>query len=90
MANISKNALHSKLALRSANRTGPAGMPHNAQDFSDLVGMKAASQQDFLRRNWEYLPAHRLARAERLSTRFKDPSGPEIEVSTGQFALSLG
>ena len=88
MANISKNALQSKLAHVSAGRIGPAGMPHNPQDFSALVGMRAASQQDYLRAHWDYLPTHRLARANRLSTRFRSPSGPVIDRSTGQLGFA--
>jgi hypothetical protein len=88
MANVSKNALQSKLAHVAAGRIGPAGMPHNPQDFSALVGMRAASYQDYLRGHWEYLTAHRMAHANRLSTRFRDPSGPVIDRSTGQLAFA--
>ena len=50
--------------------------------------MRAASYQDYLRGHWEYLTAHRLAHANRLSTRFRDPSGPVIDRSTGQLAFA--
>jgi hypothetical protein len=90
MANISKNTLQSKLAHRSANRTGPVGMPHNAQDFSDLIGMKAASQQDSLRRNWSTFPPTAWPAPNAFPPGSGTPSGPEIEATTGQFALSFG
>jgi hypothetical protein len=86
MANVSTTALRSKLAHRNADSSGPSGMPHNAQDFSDLVGQRAASAQEYLRRHWEYLPDHRRARAARMSTTFK---GVAIDPRTGQFGLGI-
>jgi hypothetical protein len=61
-------------------------MHHNPQDFSSLVGQRAASAQEYLRKHWEYLPDSRRARAARLSSTFK---GVAIDTRTGQFEMGL-
>lgn len=86
MANRSKSALQSRLARASAHRIGPAGMPRNPQDFSDLVRMRAASQQELRRAHWEYQPNRTRRRRPKVTTTFR---GVLIDLKTHQFALAL-
>ncbi len=90
MANLAKHEQRSRLALAVSHREGPRGMPHNAQDFSGLSGTKAASRQCFIRENWEYMPARKIARAEALSTSFQGVPVFDNDLKAGQFALTLG
>jgi len=90
MANISKSVLRSRLTQSRANSTGARGFQHNPQDFSDLVGVRTASSQEYLKKNWHYLSDGMRAHAARLSTSMVTVNGEQqIDVTTGQFGLGL-
>jgi hypothetical protein len=53
--------------------------------------MTDTTRQQYLRRNWDYLPANRLAIADSLSTKMMTLNGEQaIDLTTGQFDLGLG
>jgi len=86
MSKIATSSRRSRIAQATSNASGARGFHKNPGDFSDLVGTKAATRQEFLRKHWDYLPPAKLARAESLSTTFR---GVAIDTSTGQFGLGL-
>ena len=91
MANISNSSFRSRITSVQGLRCGPAKFQHNPQDFSDRVGMTDTTRQQYLRRNWDYLPANRLAIADSLSTKMMSLNGEQaIDLATGQFDLGLG
>ena len=91
MANISKSALRSRLTQSSANSVGARGFQHNPQDFSDLVGVRTSTSQEYIKKNWHYLSDGMRAHATRLSTSMVTVNGvQQIDVATGQFGLGLG
>jgi hypothetical protein len=54
MANIANAAYRSRLCRNNEGRTAPRGLPHNPQDFSGLSRQSIASQQEMLRKHWDY------------------------------------
>jgi hypothetical protein len=86
MANISKNVLRSRLAQSTSNATSARGFQKNPQDFTELVGQRMATTQEYLKKNWHYLPDSKRAYAARLTTKFRDV---EIDTKTGQFEMAL-
>lgn len=86
MATPSKHSFRSRLAQTSAERSGPAGIHKNPGDFTNLCGVAAVTRQEFLRKHWEYLPAHLWEKANSLTTQFR---GVAIDQKSGQFAFDL-
>ena len=90
MANISKSALRSRLTQSSSNSAGARGFQHNPQDFSELVGVRTSTSQEYIKKNWHYMSDGMRAHASRLSTSMVTVNGAQqIDISTGQFGFNL-
>ena len=87
MANTANASYRSRLVKNDSARIAPKGLPHNVGDFSHLSRQQTTSRQDFLRKNWDYLPAKLVRKAVAMSTAFKGvPLDPKDDR---QFALGF-
>ena len=78
------------MTQRQSTRGGASGFHHNPGDFSDLVGMRSATRQEFLKKNWHYMTEGRTRFAASLSDKFQTYHGEvAIDRKSGQFAFGF-